>query len=101
MREAFDMAVQSLEAPDLARRLIEMKPEVQDTVSDIVEYLGGRLGADAPDRAVLYRLESQAVELIQRGYYFAKKIAKEVVREAEASVADPVLEDELAVGSAL
>jgi hypothetical protein len=32
------------------------------------------------------------VELEQRQYYFAKKIAKEVVREVEASVEDPVLE---------
>ena len=99
MHEAFDLAVKSLEDPDLARRVIDMKAEVQDTVSDIVEYLSGRLAADAPNRAVLYRLESQLIELIQREYYFAKKIAKEVVREAEASIADSVLTDEMTVGS--
>lgn len=97
-REAFDMAVRSLEQPDLAQRVIAMKEEVQQLVSEIVEHLGRRLSADAPDRALLYRLESQAVELIQREYYFAKKIAKEVVRETEASIEDPVLEKELADG---
>jgi hypothetical protein len=45
---------------------------------------------------LLYRLESQAVEIIHRNYYFAKKIAKEIVREVEASIEDPILTDELA-----
>lgn len=35
-------------------------------------------------------------QLIQRQYYFAKKIAKDVVREFEASIEDSVLEEELA-----
>ena len=99
VREAFDLAVRSLEEPDLAHRVIAMKAEVQELVSDIVEHLGRRLAADAPDRALLYRLESQAVELIQRQYYFAKKIAKEIVREAEAAIEDPILEDELAAAA--
>jgi phosphate:Na+ symporter len=88
MLEAFDLAIQSMEEPELAHRVIEMKGEVQDLVTGIVEHLAGRLTADAPDRALLYRLESQTVELVQREYYFAKKIAKEVVREVEASIED-------------
>ena len=97
MREAFDLAIRSMEEPELAHRVIEMKQEVQDLVAGFIEHLAGRLAADAPDRAVLYRLESQVVELIQREYYFAKKIAKEVVREAESSIEDPVMEADLAV----
>ena len=96
VREAFDLAIRSMEEPELAHRVIEMKQEVQDLVTGIVEHLAGRLAADAPDRVVLYRLESHAVELIQREYYFAKKIAKQVVREVEASIEDPILEGELA-----
>ena len=100
MREAFDLAIRSLEDPELARRVIDMKSEIQDLVSETVEHLVQRLGADAPNRARLYRLESQVVELIQREYYFAKKIAKEVLREVEASIEDPVLEGELGAGAA-
>ena len=33
---------------------------------------------------------------MQREYYFAKKIAKEVVREVQRSIEDPVTEDDLA-----
>lgn len=100
VREAFDLAVRSLEEPELARDVIAMKSEVQDLVSGMGQHLAGRLGADAPDRTVLYRLESQAVEFMQREYYFAKKVAKEVVREIEASIEDPVMEDELAESAA-
>ena len=96
MREAFDLAIRSMDEPELAHRVIDMKKEVHDLVAGIVEHLAGRLAADAPDRAVLYRLESQMVELVQREYYFAKKIAKEVVREAESSIEDPVMEADLA-----
>ena len=99
MREALDLAVRSLEEPALARRVIAMKKEVQSLVAETLEHLARRLTADAPDRALLYRLESQAVELIRRQYYFARQVAKEIVREAEASTEDPVLEEELRDGS--
>jgi phosphate:Na+ symporter len=96
VREAFDLAIRSLEEPELAREVIAMKPEMQELAAEMVEHLARRLGADAPDRALLYRLESQALELIQRQFYFAKKIAKDVVREFEASIEDSVLAEELA-----
>ena len=96
MREAFDLALRSMDEPELAHRVIDMKKEIHDLIGGMVEHLAERLSADAPDRAVLYRLESQAVELSQRQYYFAKKIAKEVVREVQRSIEDPVTEDDLA-----
>lgn len=99
MRKAFDLAIRSLEDPELARRVIDMKPELQKLAGEIAGHLVGRLTADLPERTLLYRLESQIVELIQREYYFAKKIAKEVVREEGASAEDPVLEEELAAVS--
>ena len=43
--------------------------------------------------------ESQAVEIIQRDYYFAKKIVKEIVREVEALIEDSVMKDELAAAA--
>jgi hypothetical protein len=33
--------------------------------------------------------------MLQRVYYFAKKIAKEIIREVEASIVDPVMQEEL------
>ena len=90
VRAAFAMAVESLEDPERAHRVIDMKAEIQDLVDEIIEHLAGRLVADDPDRSLLYRLETQAVEIMERRYYFARKIAKEVVREAEASMTDPV-----------
>ena len=72
-----------------------MKAEIQDLVNDIVEHLAQRLVAEDPNRTLLYRLESQAVEIIQRDYYFTRKIAKEIVREVEASIEDKVLKAEL------
>lgn len=60
-----------------------MKPEVQGLADGILEHLGRRLVSDDPDRAVLFRVESQFVELIQRIYYFARMIAVEIVQESE------------------
>ena len=96
MQEAFGLAIQALEDPELAPQVIEMKQEIQEIVNDMVEHLAQRLMAHDPDRTALYRLESQAVEIIQRDYYFAKKIAKEIIREVKASIEDPILSDELA-----
>ena len=96
MQEALGLAIQALENPELAQQVIAMKQQIQELVSDSVEHLAQRLVADDPDRTLLYRLESQAVEIIQRDYYFARKIAKEIVREVNASIEDPVLSDELA-----
>lgn len=59
------------------------------------EYLTSRLQSDDPNRAVLYRLETQTAEMLQRVYYFAKKIAKDIIREVEASIVDPVMQEEL------
>ncbi len=95
MQEAFKLAIQALEKPELAQQVIAMKAKIQDLVNDIVEHLAQRLVAEDPNRTLLYRLESQAVEIIQRDYYFAKKFAKEIVRELEASIEDPVLKAEL------
>ncbi|MEW6144007.1 MAG: Na/Pi cotransporter family protein [Thermodesulfobacteriota bacterium] len=85
VREAFHLAVKALETKDagLAKSVIEMKPEIESLAEGIVEHLGRRLVSGDPDRAVLYRVESQLVELIQRIYYFAGMIAGEIIQESE------------------
>jgi len=95
VRGALELAIRALGHPELARQVVAMKPVVQEHVAGLVEYLTTRLHSDDPDRAVLYRLETQTAEMLQRVYYFAKKIAKETIREAEASIVDPVLQEEL------
>lgn len=85
VREAFHMAVEALDLKDarLAERVVEMKPDIKNLADGIVEHLSRRLASDDPDRAVLYRVESQFVELIQRIYYFAVMIAGEIIEESE------------------
>ncbi|MAE67794.1 MAG: NAD+ kinase [Phycisphaeraceae bacterium] len=95
VREAFDLSIQALDDPSLARRVIDMKKEVQQVAGEILEYLGQRLVADEPNRTLLYRLETQVVEIVQRQYYFAKKIAKEIGHKLQGTTEDTVLEDEL------
>lgn len=87
VRKSIDLVLGSMleKDVDLARSVVAMKPEVQRLVNEIVEHLGDRFRTDEPNRAVLYRVESQAVELMQRTYYFAKKIGKEIIAEAQAS----------------
>jgi phosphate:Na+ symporter len=97
VREAFELAIQALENPEHARQVVAMKQEIQDLVAKIVEHLAQRFLSKDPHRTVLYRLETQAVEIIQREYYFAKKIAKEIIRLDEDSIEDPVIKEELVV----
>ncbi len=91
VREAFDLSLKAIARRDvdLAQRVLEMKPEIQSLGAEIIEHLGQRLVADAPNRAVLYRIESQIVELLQRIFYFSKKIAKEILRESGTTETDP------------
>ncbi|MGH7849061.1 MAG: Na/Pi cotransporter family protein, partial [Thermodesulfobacteriota bacterium] len=83
--EGFHLALKALDQKDteLARRVVEMKPDVQKLADETLEHLTLRLVSDDPNRAVLYRVESQFIELIQRIYYFARMIAIEIVQESE------------------
>ncbi len=96
VEEALMTAIRALERPEMAEQVVAMKPDVQRLAADILEHLTLRLRSDDPNRALLFRLETQAVEMMQRGYYFAKRIAKEIIREVQASIQDPVLHDEMA-----
>ena len=40
-------------------------------------------------------MESQTAEVVQRVYYFANKIAKEIIVEARAQAEDPASDPEL------
>jgi hypothetical protein len=68
-------------------------------VANTVEHLAHRFLSEEPNRRLLYRLETRAVEIIQRHCYFVQKIAKEIIQEAEASIEDPVMQEELAAAA--
>jgi phosphate:Na+ symporter len=69
--------------PELARAVIELKPEVRRRSHALKDRLSARLGADAPGRVDLFALESRVVEVGRRLYYFAKRIAKKLVAGAD------------------
>jgi phosphate:Na+ symporter len=90
VRESLDHAIASLDDPAAAPGVIEMKPRVQAEVAELMQHLFRRLTSSDPHRAVVYRLESQIVELTRRIHDFARKIAKEVIAaEASSSAATP------------
>ncbi len=101
VREAMRLAIQSIEDPSVAPQVIAMKPDIQTRAAETFEHLMHRLRAGDPNRAVLFRLESHIVEMLQRLYYFAKKIAKTTVRPDDSAVAPPPSEgDDGAVADA-
>ncbi len=83
IRESFDLAVQSMHEPNLAGRVVATKPHIQQLATEVTKHLSTRLTSDDPNRVLVYRLESQLVEIAQREYYFAKKIAKEIAQSSD------------------
>ncbi len=86
VQEAFGKAVDAVrnEDPGAAREVVAMKPRIQSLARDVNAHLAGRLVADEPNRIAAFRIETDAVEVMQRLYYFAKRVAKSVVTAVEA-----------------
>jgi phosphate:Na+ symporter len=97
VRAAIDAVLRSMAERDveLAEGVVAMKPEILQLVNEIIEHLGDRFRALEPKRAVTYRVENQAVELLHRMYYFAKKVAKEIITEARVEADEPTADAEL------
>lgn len=87
VREAYLMAIKALDEKDAeaAAAVTGMKAEIDRISHEMVEHLSLRLLSDDPDRAVLYRVESHLVELIQRIYYFSRMIAGEIVKASQSA----------------
>ncbi len=75
-------AVEALTERDgkLALKVIAQKEEVNRLGRQADEHLAQRLVVDEPNRLQAFRVESDLVETLKRMYYFAKRIAKVVVR---------------------
>jgi len=82
---AFREAVAAVRDGDVraAQGVIERKAEIQSLAAGIGAHLAKRVVADEPNRVVAYRIETDAVEILQRLYYFAKRIAKSALDLAQ------------------
>lgn len=68
---------------ELALDVIARKDGVQEELDDLLLYLGERLRSAEADRLPAFRLESRVVEILQRLFFFARRIAKTVVPTSE------------------
>ncbi len=86
VREAFAGAIAAVRDRNVgaAGEVIAMKGRVQSLAHDVNAHLGGRIVEAGVERMTAYRIESDAVEIMQRLYYFAKRVAKAVVDVAKA-----------------
>jgi phosphate:Na+ symporter len=77
-----ERSIEALVANDrsMAEEVIVAKPEVSDLVDAAEEHLSRRLSAAEPHRLAAFRLESEIIEYLKRMYYFAKRVAKVVVK---------------------
>jgi phosphate:Na+ symporter len=93
IQESFRKAIESVRDRDglMAAEVIEMKDHVQELARGLEAHLAKRVAADEPNRVLVYGLETDAVEILQRLYYFAKRLAKAVIaaNAAEEQKGDP------------
>ena len=69
--------------PQAAERVIAMKPDIQARANEAARHGADRLQAEAPNRLATYTREMEVIERLRRIYYFAKRLAKGVVADAE------------------
>lgn len=69
--------------PKHAMRVVRIKREVRDHAHDVINHLGTRLTADAPNRVAAYRIEQEITEQLRRLYYFARHAAWHVTGREE------------------
>ena len=85
IRTSVTKAIESVREQDgqMAEEVIAMKDEIQNLSRELEAHLVKRVAADEPNRVVIYGLETDGVEIMQRLYYFAKRLAKAVVAATE------------------
>ena len=74
---------------EAATQVADAKATVNRLVSQAEEHLSKRLTAQAPQRLVAYRLESEIMEYLKRVYYFAKRVSRLALPESEEEAASP------------
>jgi len=83
--ESLDLAMMALtqKNADAARRVGNMKKQINSMERSAAAHEATRLIADAPDRIAHYRFEIDVIAILKRIYYFSKRIARVSVPEAE------------------
>ncbi len=67
---------------DIARKVLDAKPEIDRLAEEAENHLMARLSARAPHRLAAFRIETELVEALKRIYYFSKRIARLVAQES-------------------
>ena len=83
--ESLDLSMMALaqKNADAARRVGNMKKQINSMERAATTHEASRLVADAPDRIAHYRFEVDVIANLKRIYYFSKRIARVSVPEAE------------------
>ena len=83
--ESLDLAMMALtqKNADAARRVGNMKKQINSMERSAAAHEATRLVADAPDRIAHYRFEIDVIGALKRIYYFTKRIARVSVPDAE------------------
>jgi phosphate:Na+ symporter len=83
--EALDLAMLALtqKNQDAARRVSNMKDEINSMERAASAHQAERLVADSPSRVETYRLEIDVIANLKRIYYYAKRIAREAIPKEE------------------
>jgi phosphate:Na+ symporter len=78
---ALDMAIEALVLGDAdqARRVSDMKGDLDAMAQAIAEHYARRLAAPDDHRIELYRFETDLVVNLKRVYYFAKRTARAAI----------------------
>lgn len=85
---AVEHAIRALveEDVDIALQVTSAKPEINRLVEAAEDHLSTRLAAEAPNRLLAYRLESEIMEYLKRMYYFAKRVARLAASNGEKAL---------------
>ena len=80
-------AVRALVEDDklVAQEIVAAKAEINQLAAAAERHLTRRLSADEPNRLAAFKIESEIIEYLKRVYYFAKRIAKDLVNDEEES----------------
>lgn len=91
--DALDLTLEALAEDDAekARKVIAMKPDVQDLVRKASSYGAARLLAHEPNRVNVYSREMEIIEEMRRVYYFCKRICRVLAEPTPAAA--PLAED--------
>ena len=83
--EGLDLAMLALTQRNerAAKRVSQMKSEINSLERAAAAHQAERLMATAPDRVATYRLEIDVIANLKRIYYFSKRIAREAVPAGE------------------